>query len=115
MPDRVQAKSKVVDTSVFHSRLIRMLMMEELKKMNILWEHFIISTHMQLDIASTPQSSMHSHFPSSSVSPTRTRRKRKRKPTTQDKEIPKEIEEEERKVYHSPKRDFSPPPAPELE
>jgi hypothetical protein len=42
-------------------------------------------------------------------------RKRKRKPTTQDKETPKEIEEEEREVHHSPQRDFSPPPAPELE
>jgi hypothetical protein len=44
-----------------------------------------------------------------------TSKKRKRKPTTQDKETPKEIEEEEREVHHSPQREFSPPPAPELE
>jgi hypothetical protein len=35
MSDRVQSKSKAVDTSVFQSGLIRMLVMEELKKRNI--------------------------------------------------------------------------------
>jgi hypothetical protein len=113
--DRVQAKSKVVDTSVFHSGLIKMLVMEELKKRNISWEYFIFSAHMQLDISSTPQYRMQIPLPSSSVAPTRTSRKRKRKPTTQDKETPKEMEEEEREVHHSPQRDFSPPPAPKLE
>jgi hypothetical protein len=44
-----------------------------------------------------------------------TSRKRKIKATTQDKEAPKEIEEEEREVHHSPQRYFSPPRAPELE
>jgi hypothetical protein len=34
MVDRVQYKSKQVDTSVFHSVLIKMLVMEELKKTN---------------------------------------------------------------------------------
>jgi hypothetical protein len=58
MSDRVQAKSKAMDTSVFHSGLIRMLVIEELKRRNIPWEHFIISSHMQLDIASTPHSKM---------------------------------------------------------
>jgi hypothetical protein len=38
MVDRVQDKSKVVDTSVFHSGLIKMLVMEELKNKNIDWE-----------------------------------------------------------------------------
>jgi hypothetical protein len=32
MADKVQAKSKAMDTSVFHSGLIRMFVMEELKK-----------------------------------------------------------------------------------
>jgi hypothetical protein len=36
MVDRVQAKSKQVDTSVFHSGLIKMLVMEELRKTNIM-------------------------------------------------------------------------------
>jgi hypothetical protein len=35
MVDMVQAKSKAVDTSDFHSGLIKMLVMEELKKRNI--------------------------------------------------------------------------------
>jgi hypothetical protein len=58
MVDRVQAKSKVVDTSVFHSGLIRMLVMDELKKITLYWEQFIVSANMQLDMASTPQSRM---------------------------------------------------------
>jgi hypothetical protein len=43
--DRVQAKSKAVDTSVFHSRLIKMLVMEESRNKNIDWEAFITSSH----------------------------------------------------------------------
>jgi hypothetical protein len=35
MVDRVQDKSKQVDTSVFHSGLIKTLVMEELRKTNI--------------------------------------------------------------------------------
>jgi hypothetical protein len=46
MYDRVQAKSKAMDTSVFHSRLIKMLVMEELKKKNIVWDQFIASAHL---------------------------------------------------------------------
>jgi len=38
MNDRVQSKSKVVYTSVFHSELIKILVMEELKKINLSWE-----------------------------------------------------------------------------
>jgi hypothetical protein len=54
MFDRVQAKSKVVDTSVFHYGLIRMLVMEELKKRKIPWEQFIVSSHVNLDIDLIP-------------------------------------------------------------
>jgi hypothetical protein len=85
MSDRVQAKSRVVETSVFHSGLIRMLVMEELKNRNIPWEKFIISSHMQLDITSTPQSNMHSPFPSTSTALVGTSRKSKRKSIAQDK------------------------------
>jgi hypothetical protein len=56
MSDRVQSKSKAVDTSVFHSGLVRMLVMEELRKRKISWEQFIVSAHMKLDTTSTPQS-----------------------------------------------------------
>jgi hypothetical protein len=106
MSDRVQAKSKAVDTSVFHSGLIKMLVLEELKERNIPWEQFIVSSHMQLDIASTPQYKMQSPLPSTSVSLAGTSRKRKSKAPTQDQEVIKEIEEKEREAYHSPQRDF---------
>jgi hypothetical protein len=46
MVDRVQAKSKVVDTSVFHSGFIKMLVMEDLKKRNMEWDQFIASAHL---------------------------------------------------------------------
>jgi hypothetical protein len=54
-------------------------------------------------------------LPSTSVAPSGTSRKRKRKSPTQDQKVIKEIEEIEREAYHSPQRDFSPPPTPELE
>jgi hypothetical protein len=56
MVDRVHAKSKAVDTSVFYSWMIRMLVMEELEKINITWEQFIASANLQLDVSPTPQS-----------------------------------------------------------
>jgi hypothetical protein len=56
MSDRIQSKSKDVDTSMFHSRLIRMLVSEELGKEDISWEQFVISSHFKLDIVATPQS-----------------------------------------------------------
>jgi hypothetical protein len=101
-----------VDTSVFHSGLIRMLVIEELKKRNIPWEQFIVYAHMKLDIALNPQSKMKIPLPSSSTSPAGTNRNRKRKSPTQDQEVIKETEETKREAYHSPQRDFSPPPAP---
>jgi hypothetical protein len=54
MYDRVQDKSKEVDTSVFHYGLIKMLVMEELRKKNIDWEAFITSSHFQLNVSPTP-------------------------------------------------------------
>jgi hypothetical protein len=91
MSDRVQAKSKAMDTSVFHSGLIRMLVMEELKTRNIHWEQFIVSTHMKFDIALTPQSRTQIPFPSTITSTTRKSRKGMRKYPTQDQEVIKEI------------------------
>jgi hypothetical protein len=77
MSDRVQSKSKAVDTSIFHSGLIRMLVSEELRKRNISWEQFIVSSHMKLDIEATPQSKILSPFPSTSTAPAGTNKKRK--------------------------------------
>jgi len=45
MVDRVQDKSKKVDTSAFHSDLIKMLVMENLRKINNDWETFLIESH----------------------------------------------------------------------
>jgi hypothetical protein len=60
MSDRVQAKSKQVDTNVFHSSLINMLVMEELRKTNIDWEKFLSSSQFQLYVSPTPQSKIQS-------------------------------------------------------
>jgi hypothetical protein len=79
MADRVQAKSKAVDTSVFHSGLIKMLVMEELKKKNIDWDQFIASAHLQLNVAPTPQSKVQSPLQVDNIVHTETSRKRKRK------------------------------------
>ena len=106
----VQSKSKVVDTSIFHSRLIRMLVSEELRKRNISWEHFIVSSHMKLDIASTPQSQVPSPLSSTIVVPKGASKKIKSKSLVQDQEAIKKVEKTEREAYHYPQRDLSPPP-----
>jgi CRISPR/Cas system-associated endonuclease Cas3-HD len=54
MLDKVQAMSKQVDTSVFHSGLIKMLVLEELKKTNNNWEVFLVASSFHPDIAHTP-------------------------------------------------------------
>ena len=56
MSDRVQEKSKKLETNVFHSGLIKMLVMEELRKTNTNWETFLTSSQFQLDVSPTPQS-----------------------------------------------------------
>jgi hypothetical protein len=56
MSDKVRDKSKQVDTSVFHSGLIKMLVMEYLKKTNTDLEIFLNTLHFQLDITPTPRS-----------------------------------------------------------
>jgi hypothetical protein len=56
MSDRVQAKSKDVDSSLSHSGLIRIPVFEELGKKEISWEHFVVTSHFKLDLEPTPQS-----------------------------------------------------------
>jgi hypothetical protein len=56
MSDNIQFKSKDVDTIIFHSRLIIILVSKELGKKEISWENFVVASHFNLDIASTPQS-----------------------------------------------------------
>jgi hypothetical protein len=115
MSDRIQSKSKDVDTSIFHSGLIRMLVSEELGKKEISWEHFVVASHFKLDIASTPQSQNASPLSPTSVVKAGTSRKRKGRAPVQVSEVIKQVTGTEEEACHSPQRDFSPPPPPGLE
>jgi hypothetical protein len=77
LSDMIQSKPKNVDTSIFHSRLTRMLVSEELGKKDISWEHFVVASHFKLDITSTPQSQNESPLSPTSVVKVGTSKKRK--------------------------------------
>ena len=77
MSDRIHAKSKHVDSSLFHSGLIIMLVSEEFGKKDISWEHFVVTSHFRLDIAPTPQSQRASSLSPTSATKAGTSRKRK--------------------------------------
>jgi hypothetical protein len=113
MSDRVQSKSKAVDTSIFHSRLIRMLVSEYLGKKDISWEHFVIASHFKFDIQTTPQLQIASPLPSTSAAKVGTSKKRKRRVHVHYQEAIKEVARTEEESCHSPQRE--PPPPPELE
>jgi hypothetical protein len=115
MSDRIQAKSKDVDSSLFHSGLIRMLVSEELGKKEISWEHFVVTSHFKLDLASTPQSQKASPLSPTSATKAGTSRKRKSRASVQVSEVSKQVTGAEEEVCPSPQRDFSPPPPPGLE
>jgi hypothetical protein len=55
MSERIQAKSKDVDSILFRSQLIRILFYEELGKKEISWENFVVTSHFKLDLAPTLQ------------------------------------------------------------
>jgi hypothetical protein len=115
MSDKIQSKSKDVHTSIFHSRLIRILVSKELDKRDIAWEHFVVSSHFKLDIVSTPQSQNASPLSPTSVVKAGTSRKRKGRAHVQVSEVIKQVIGLEEEVCHSPQRDFSRPPPPGLE
>jgi hypothetical protein len=115
MSDMIQSKSKDVDTSLFHSGLIRMLVSEELGKKEISWEHFVVASHFKLDLASTPQSQNASPLSPTSVVKAGTSRKRKGRAPVQVSEVSKQVTGAEEEACPSPQRDFSPPPPPGLE
>jgi hypothetical protein len=112
MSDRVQAKSKDVDSSLFHSGLIRMLVSEELGKKEISWEHFVVTSHFKMDPTPTPQSQIAGP---SSLTSTKAGINKKRKGRAPISEINKQVREAEEEVCPSPHRDFSSPPPPGLE
>jgi hypothetical protein len=113
--NRVQAKSKDVDSILFHSRLIIMLVYEELGKKEISWEHFLVTSHFKLNLASTPQSQIAGPLSPTSATKAGTIRKRKGRALVQVSEINKQVMEVEEEFCPSPHRDFSPPPPPSLE
>ena len=66
-----------MDSILFHSGLIIMLVFEELGKKEISWEHFFVTYHFNLDLAYTPQSQNAIPLSPTSVVKARTSRKRK--------------------------------------
>lgn len=74
MEDKAQAKPDASDTSVFHHDLIKLLVIEELNRLNRGWLAFILLSGYELDVATpstiTPKSKMyrkrHSKDPRSS-------------------------------------------------
>jgi hypothetical protein len=112
MSYRVQAKSKDVDSSLFHSELIRMLVSEDLGKKEISWENFVVTSHFKMDPTPTPQS--HIAFPSASTS-NKVGISKKRKGRVPVSEINKQVMEAKEEICPSPHRDFLPPPPPGLE
>jgi hypothetical protein len=115
MSDRVQDKSKDVDSSLFHSGLIRMLVSKELGKKEISWECFVVTSHFKLDLVSTPQSQIAGPLSPTSATKAGTSRKRKGRAPVQVSKISKKVMEAEEEVCPSPHRYFSLPPPPALE
>ena len=85
MSDRVQAKSKQVDTNVFHYGLIKMLVLEDLKKTNTDWDAFLDTSGFQQYVSHTPQSKRHTHIPIEKT--VHSESSKKRKMTKRDKSI----------------------------
>jgi hypothetical protein len=87
MSNRIQDKSKYVDSSLFHSGLIRILVYEELGNKGISWEHFVVTSHFNLDLAPTPQSQRESYLSPTSDTKAGTSRKRKGRAPVQVSEV----------------------------
>jgi len=103
MLDGIQSKSKDVNTSLFHSGLIRMLVSEELGKQEISWEHFFVSSHFKLDLASTPQSQNASPLSSTIVVKLGTSRKIKGRAPVQVSYVSKQVTGAEEESFPSPR------------
>jgi hypothetical protein len=63
MVDKVQLRKEQGDASLFHFSLIKLLVLEELRKINQDWESFLNSSGIEVDSLSIPQS--HRNTPSS--------------------------------------------------
>jgi hypothetical protein len=87
MVDKVQAKSKQVEPSLFHFSLIKLLVLEELKKTNREWSYFLSTSGFCVETTSSPPSK--GSTPSTSAKATSNSLKRKK---GNDKEQPIVIE-----------------------
>jgi hypothetical protein len=112
MLDMIHAKSKDVDSILFHSGLTRMLVSEE---KYISWEIFLVTSHFKMDIAPTPQSQRASSLSPTSATKAGTSRKRNDRAPVQVSKVNKQVIEAKEEVFPSPHRDFSPLPPPGLE
>jgi hypothetical protein len=98
----IQAKSKDVDSSLFHSGLIIMLVSEELGKKEISWEHFPVTSHFKLDLVSTPQSQKASPLSPTSSTKEGTNRKRKGRAHVQVSDVSKQVTGADEEACPSP-------------
>ena len=105
--DIVQVKSKAVDASVFNSGLIKILVMEELKKKNIEWDQFISSSRFQLNVAPTPRSKVQSPLQDDKTVNVGINKKRKSMGNVKDDETTKEHVEEGGSSQSPQKRGFT--------
>jgi hypothetical protein len=55
MSDRVQEKTNQIEPSLFHFSLIKLLVLEELRKHNKEWDSFLVSAGIATDIFGNPQ------------------------------------------------------------
>ena len=49
MSDKVHARDDQLKTNLFHLHLVKLLVVEELKKLNRDWDSFLASTNIHLD------------------------------------------------------------------
>jgi hypothetical protein len=106
MSDRIEAKSKYVDSILFDSGLIRILVSEELGKKEISWENFVVTSHFKLDLEPNLQSQKEILLSLTSATKPGTSRKRKGRAPIQVLKISKEVIETEEEVFPSPHRYF---------
>jgi hypothetical protein len=102
MSNKVQERSKWVEHNIFHSGLIKLLVLEELRKKNGDWVTFLSSTGFSADINSTPQEKRKT--PSSSEKIAQTNQKGKGKRAKNHSKI-KSKREKGKRVHSSSIRD----------
>jgi len=106
MSNKIQSKSKDVDTILLHYGLIRMLVFEELGKKEISWEHFVVASHFNLDLTYTPESQNASHLSPTSDVKVGTIRKRKGRASVQVSEVNKQVTGAQEEAFPSQQRYF---------